>query len=89
LDVFDNLQLGTTLQLKAEPKNPFDPYAVAVYHGRTHLGYIPKEINETISKFLNMRYTDLFIAKISQINKEAHPQQQIRVQVRIANKSAK
>ncbi len=29
------------LELKREPKNPHDKNAVAVFHGPTHLGYVP------------------------------------------------
>ncbi|MDR1331751.1 MAG: HIRAN domain-containing protein [Tannerella sp.] len=86
VDVFCDLRIGTELQLKAEPDNRFDPYAVRIYHGENKLGYIPRDKNREISKFLQLGYTHLFEAKVNQINKAAHPEKQIGVAVRIREK---
>jgi hypothetical protein len=86
VDVFENLKIGAQLLLKAEPENPFDPNAVAIYYQEDKLGFVPKGENEIIRKFLNLGYTDLFEAKISQISPEAHPEKQVRVVVRIKQK---
>ena len=83
VDVFENLKIGTPLSLKAEPENPYDPDAVAIYYQGLQIGYVPKAENELIHKFLNLGYTDLFEIKISQINPEAYPEKQVRVVVRI------
>ena len=87
VDVFENLKIGRELQLKAEAENPFDPNAVAIYYQDEQLGYVPREENALIRKFLNLGYADLFEVKISQIVPEAHPEKQIRVVVRIAAKN--
>ncbi len=84
IDAFQELKVGTELTLKAEPENRFDPYAVAIYFNEKKLGYIPKEKNENISKFLNLGYNQLFEAHINRITAEAHPEGQIGVVVRIA-----
>jgi hypothetical protein len=86
VDVFYELKIGTELHLKAEPNNPFDAYAVAVYYKDTKLGYILKGENKVISKFLNCKYTDLFEVKICQITMEAHPERQVGVLVRVKEK---
>ncbi|MDR3245998.1 MAG: HIRAN domain-containing protein, partial [Prevotellaceae bacterium] len=52
VDVFYELRIGTKLILKAEPTNQFDAYAVAIYYNDTKLGYVPREKNKEISKFL-------------------------------------
>ena len=83
IDVFEKLRIGTALFLKAEPENRFDPYAVAIYYGNEKLGFVPREDNEMLRKFLNLGHTDLFEVKISQVSPEAHPEKQIRVVVRI------
>jgi hypothetical protein len=46
---------GKFLSLVPEPKNPYDPNAVAVYNQdrSLHIGYVPKEQAEEISKELN------------------------------------
>ena len=86
IDVFENLKIGTQLLLKAEPENPFDPNAVAIYYQEEKLGFVPKDENEMLRKFLNLGYTDLFEAKISQVSPDVHPEKQIRVVIRIIDK---
>ena len=82
VDVFEDLRIGTQLLLKAEPENRFDPNAVAIYFEDEKIGFVPRDENEMLSKFLNLGH-NLFEAKISQISPEAHPEKQIRVVVRI------
>jgi len=86
LDVFDELKIGTTLQLEVEPTNGHDPNAVKILYQDTMLGYVPRDHNEEISKFLQLGYTDLFITKINRINSDAHPEKQISVVVKITKK---
>ena len=83
IDVFENLKIGTQLTLKAEPENRFDPEAVAIYYKEAKLGFVPRDENTLIRKFLNLGYFDLFELKISQVIPEAHPEKQIRVVIRI------
>jgi hypothetical protein len=87
IDVFYDLKIGTELQLIAEPDNRFDPYAVCIYYRKTKLGYIPRDENREISKFLQLGYANIFEVKINRINKDANPEKQIRVTVRIRAKN--
>jgi len=86
VDVFDELKVGTSLTLKAEPQNPFDGNAVAIYYNNSQLGYIPTSMNEQIFKIIRCGHGDIFEVKISQRNEEATPEKQIRVLVRIKEK---
>jgi hypothetical protein len=86
IDVFYELKIGTELQLKAEPENQFDAYAVAIYFGEAKLGYIPKGENKQINQFLQLGYTDLFEVKINQISTETHTERTVGVVVRISEK---
>jgi hypothetical protein len=83
VDVFYELKIGTELDFKAEPTNPFDAYAVMIYYKDTKLGYVPREANNVISKLLNCGYTNVFEVKICRITAEAHTEKQIEVQVKI------
>jgi hypothetical protein len=83
LDVFDKLRIGTELTLEAEPTNGHDPYAVKILLGEAMLGYIPRGENKEISKFLQLGHTDLFTARVSQIDPETHPERQVHVTVKI------
>ena len=86
VDVFENLKIGKELLLKAEPKNPHDPNAVAIYYQEAKLGYVPRDKNDAISKFFKLGYTDLFEVKINQVSPDTYPEKQIRVVVRIKEK---
>lgn len=83
LDVFDELKVGTTLTLEAEPSNGYDPNAVKILFGETMLGYIPRGENEEISKFLQLGYYNLFSAKVSRVSPDAHTEKQISITVKI------
>lgn len=37
---------GDRLTLKPEPTNQYDPLAIAVYKGETHIGYVPRTHNK-------------------------------------------
>ena len=87
LEVYSDLHIGTELWLEAEPTNGHDPYAVKILYEETMLGYIPRGINEEISKFLQLGHNDLFSTKISRINSEQHPEKQIYVTIKISNKT--
>ena len=39
-EAFEQLKIGTRLDLIREEDNPFDPYAVAIYYGEYKLGFI-------------------------------------------------
>ena len=92
-DVWDELHVGTCLELKRDLENRHDVNAVAVvYHtideqtGETEeymLGYIPREENETIAQLLEMGWEDIFKCRISKLNPDAHYENQIRLTIRI------
>ena len=47
----------TRLMIQPEPTNQYDPHAVAVSYGGTHLGYIPKDQTHIIHAFLAKEFT--------------------------------
>ncbi|MBK5720195.1 HIRAN domain-containing protein [Dysgonomonas sp. Marseille-P4677] len=87
LEAIESIRVGTKLLLEAEPTNGFDPNAVKIMYDNIMLGYIPREENEEISKFLQLGHNNLFHVFINRINLEAHPEKQISVVVRIIDKN--
>lgn len=86
--VWDQLKVGTQLNLVAEPDNPTDHYAVGVtFHsadGEDYLlGYIPRGENQQLSAFLQMGWTEIFECRISKINEETHPENQVQLTIKI------
>jgi hypothetical protein len=63
-EVFDELKTGTGVRLEAEPDNPYDPNAVAIYYKTTRIGYIPKGQNYELAALLYFGYGDIFDAKV-------------------------
>lgn len=88
-EVWDKLKVGTVLQLVFDKDNRHDPNAVAlVYNDKESdedycIGYIPRAFNETIASFLEMGWNDVFECRISKIDEDAHPEQQLIVTIKI------
>ncbi len=43
---------GAILKLSAEPTNPYDTFAVEIFHGASKLGYVPRFCNRHLSRML-------------------------------------
>ena len=86
-EAFEQLKIGTRLDLVREPDNKFDAYAVAIYHGDFKLGFIPRGENHDISKYLDMGLDDINEVRIQRISPDAHPENQIEVIVYIKNQN--
>ena len=83
LDVINNLRLGTVVTLQAEPENPYDPNAVAIYFEGTKLGYIPQAKNSIVSTLLYFGHGDILESKINSYNSQTSPENQFRIVVRL------
>lgn len=88
-EVWDELKVGTTLRLEAEPENRYDSTAVQVIYDSVEkqdsflLGYIPRDENSTIFGLLDMGWNEIFECRISKIDSEAHYENQISLTLRI------
>jgi len=92
-EVWDELHVGTQLELQRDLDNRHDKNAVAVVYRTVDvdtgiveeylLGYIPGDENETIAQLLEMGWEDIFECRISKINPDAHYENQIRLTIRI------
>lgn len=86
-EAFKELNIGTRLDLIREADNAFDPYAVAIYYEDFKLGYIPRDCNHDISKYLDMGLYDIYEVRITRITPDTHPEQQVEVIVYIKNQN--
>jgi hypothetical protein len=59
-DYISSLKEGTNLELKAEPDNRYDSYAVSVWHEGRKLGYIPKTENRPVFNTISLNKTATF-----------------------------
>jgi hypothetical protein len=83
LDAIDCLKLGAVVTLKSEPENPYDHNAVAIYFENTKLGYIPKYKNGDVSNLLYFGHGDILTAMINSVNREAEPERQFRIVIKL------
>lgn len=83
LDVINELQHGTVVDLLAEPTNMHDPDAVAIFYQGTKLGYIPSAKNSLISSLIYYGHGDILEARIQSVDLAAHPERQFRVVVKL------
>jgi len=86
-EAFEQLKVGTRLDLVREPDNKFDAYAVALYLGDFKLGFIPRGENHDISKYLDMGLDDIYEVRIQRISPDEHPENQVEVIVYIKNQN--
>ena len=73
------LKIGTSLRLVRESENRFDPNAVAIYLDDYKLGFVPRDENELIAKFLDLGYSKIFDLRVQRIALDAHPEKQVGV----------
>lgn len=52
-DVEPQLNVQVKLELKREPDNEYDEFAIALYFEKNKIGYIPRESNEVIARLLD------------------------------------
>ena len=77
------------MTLVREDENPYDHNAVAIFFGETHIGYIPRRQNESIAKFLDLGYGDIFEARIQSVDAAAHPEEQVNIVIYLKRKESK
>ena len=88
-EVWEELKVGTLLQLVYDEGNRTDVNAVAVMYKKPDeeepycIGYIPRDENETIASLLRMGWTNVFECRISKLNPDAHPENQIHLTIKI------
>ena len=90
-EVWDELKVGSTLRMERDKENRIDPYAVMVVFEKDgeeyKLGYIPRGENETIANILEMGWNEIFKCRISKINPDAHPENQVHLTIKIKRNS--
>lgn len=83
--VISKLKTGNKLKLRAEPDNPHDPHAVALYRGSKKLGYVPANKNEMLAAMLYYGHKNVFEVRVLQVDQEADPWRQVRVGIFVSD----
>lgn len=92
-EVWNQLKVGTVLQLVRDLNNRYDVNAVALTFraedGEDYLiGYIPQTENEVLALFLEMGWTEMFECRICKIDPEAYSERQIKLTIKVKKNMA-
>lgn len=89
--VWDDLKVGQTVRLERDLQNYHDAYAVQVIFNKDGedylLGFLPRADNQQIASFLEMGWGDIFDCRISKLNSDTHPEQQVQLTIRIRRRA--
>ena len=85
--VISKLKPGKKLRLVAEPHNPADPNAVAIYRKDVKLGYIPRDQNDLAAQLLRFGHGDVLECRILKVDKKAETWNQVRVGLYMTDKA--
>ena len=76
---WDLLRVGDVLELRREPDNPHDPFAVAVWWRGRKLGYVPRRENGALA--WGMDRGERVSARISRLTEHPNPARRLEVEV--------
>lgn len=84
--VLGKLKPGKRLRLVAEPQNPYDHDAVALYRKDVKLGYVPKARNSLIAQMIRFGHEDVFECRVIAVDGGAEAWNQVRVGIYVTDK---
>jgi len=79
--LFQELKVGTQLELDLEPNNPYDGFAVKINYNSSQIGYVPRSDNRHISRLLQKGVH--LSCEIISLFPDADPWHQVRVAVNL------
>ena len=77
--VLSKLKPGKKLTLVAEPDNPVDADAVAIYRKGVKLGFVPSQFNEIPAQLLRFGHGDVLECRVLKVDPQADPWRQVYV----------
>ncbi len=80
MELLQYMQQDDILELRRDPKNEHDPFAIALYWQQEMIGYLPAASNETLARLMDASALQL-IACITHLNKEAKPWENVAIAV--------
>ncbi len=80
MELLNEMEVNDLIELRREPKNLYDDFAIALYWQQEKIGFIPAEFNETIARLLDAEALPL-LASITHLHKEVKPWENVGVAV--------
>lgn len=89
-DAWHFLAPGSVLQLRGEPANEADRFAVELWFSTEKrnykIGYLPRTCNETIATMIAMGWSDAFECVVSRLDSSAPYERQIGITVKVLHR---
>ena len=85
-DVMDKLTVGAKLRMVPEPDNPYDPSAVALYKGKTKIGFVPRDRNEPLAQLLYFGHGKEFECRVTRVVADAHPERMVFARILVKDR---
>lgn len=86
-DAWHSLAPGSALQLRGEPANEADRFAVELWLSTEQrdykIGYLPRTCNETIATMIAMGWGDAFECVVSRLDASAPYERQIGITLKV------
>lgn len=67
-DVYPKLEINTILQLRRDPDNPHDEFAIGILYEGIRIGWIPRKLNTVISRLMDAGKA--FFCRVSSLHEE-------------------
>lgn len=80
MELLGEMEVNDFVELKREPENEYDDFAIALYWQQEKIGFIPADFNETIARLMDAEALPM-LASITHLNKEVKPWENVVIAV--------
>lgn len=80
MELLNEMEVNDLIELRREPDNVYDDFAIALYWQQEKIGFIPADFNETIARLLDAEALPL-LASITHLKKDVKPWENVVVAV--------
>ncbi len=80
MELLREMEVNDFLELRREPENEYDAFAIALYWQQEKIGFVPADFNETIARLLDASALPL-LATITHLKREVKPWENVEVAV--------
>lgn len=80
MELLSEMEVNDFIELRREPTNEYDEFAIALYWQQEKIGFVPADYNETIARLLDAEALPL-LGTITNLNKAVKPWENVEVAI--------
>jgi len=80
MELLNEMEVNDFVELRREPDNEYDSFAIALYWQQEKIGFLPADYNEVIARLIDAQALPL-LAVITHLNREVKPWENVVVAV--------